>query len=412
MSSLSQEDLDAGWDGLDAAEAVARDVTSPEAQALKSTPPNSMTIEKSPAPLESLVVPAVTSTSNQSDSSQPDVVPAIPLAIASVEPTLPLQLHDPSVAAGVTSAPSAEASSALDAPPAEVFTVEVGSSTAQSNEVPLLQTRTTPVPGAFVASNARAVHGAPVVAQGDVPLLDSKPPPVLQSEPVASQAEPVQAAPTVSDVEQEGADIVQESPAVPLRERTSAVGVVTRDVGGFPAVARTEGAGTRSRQLRVMLWSAAALIGLGIGYVALHVRHANQQVAQPVNVTNVESKAINAAAPPARDPLAPSAPEVKAASDSVPAANSATLAGKAVNVDSASPRPQSESFSDAFVKHAATVNSNWADVKKRPRVSESNSSSRPAAVAAPASKTGDDPLNVLDQLEKARKAKKQSANHP
>ena len=59
MSSLSQEDLDAGWDELDATGAAVPNKQAAEALVRTSSPPNSMMVEKTPARTDSLVEPAV-----------------------------------------------------------------------------------------------------------------------------------------------------------------------------------------------------------------------------------------------------------------------------------------------------------------------------------------------------------------
>ena len=58
MSSLSQEDLDAGWDELDATGAAAPNKQAEEALARTSSPPNSTMVEKTLACTDALVVPA------------------------------------------------------------------------------------------------------------------------------------------------------------------------------------------------------------------------------------------------------------------------------------------------------------------------------------------------------------------
>ena len=191
----------------------------------------------------------------------------------------------------------------------------------------------------------------------------------------------------------------------PWRDTTSAVAVQTRrvadaDIGRAPASALGW-----SRPRRVIVWGVAAAFSLVVGYLVLHARNSARNAAQPAQFVRQQSNAVPAVQPVAKVESQSATPQrglEPALSAGVAVSNNKPLAGSAAS------KPQGESFSDAFVKHAAAVNSNWADVKKHPKAADAASINRPASAA----KSGDDPLNVLDQLEKARKAKKQAASRP
>jgi ABC-type proline/glycine betaine transport system ATPase subunit len=74
------------------------------------------------------------------------------------------------------------------------------------------------------------------------------------------------------------------------------------------------------------------------------------------------------------------------------------------------PADPAESFSEAFVKHAASANSKWTDLKKRPKVIDPSQPSKPTQASG--AKEDNNPMDVLNKLEKARKAKKLVGNAP
>jgi hypothetical protein len=102
------------------------------------------------------------------------------------------------------------------------------------------------------------------------------------------------------------------------------------------------------------------------------------------------------------EPVVPNAPvaATQAPVSSIQGASTASAAGAGIAT------PQTGSFADAFVKHAAAANSSWAEVKKRPKSAEPAQVNHPAATAKAGS--NDSPLDLLDKLEKARKSKKQA----
>jgi hypothetical protein len=132
---------------------------------------------------------------------------------------------------------------------------------------------------------------------------------------------------------------------------------------------------------RMIAIAAAATVALVVGLLAIRSKQRSRAPEQSAAVTRVAPIQPGPALP-----IAVGAPESARPTSSTGASS------------------QAESFSDSFAKHAATVNSSWAQVKKRPRAVESNQSVKPTAAAS--AKTEDNPLDVLDKLERARKAKK------
>jgi hypothetical protein len=167
------------------------------------------------------------------------------------------------------------------------------------------------------------------------------------------------------------------------------------------------------RQRRFMVIAAGALLCLAFcTLLAIRVKHSNRKLNQsPVSAKFGPIQAERVAPLAVTNPALPSAVASVTGSTVVPGEIRPPESAAHVR-PAASAGPASESFSDAFVKHAAAVNSNWAEVKKHPRATDTAQVNRPAAAGAGTAKANDDPLDLLDKLEKARKAKKQSPSKP
>lgn len=165
-----------------------------------------------------------------------------------------------------------------------------------------------------------------------------------------------------------------------------------------PADLRQSSRATRHRS-RWLVLGALAVVSLGSAYLIVrHNRHAQVTARATLPTRVTEGVRTAKLAPVVRDPVEKAVGQVT------------VVAAPAVVQGPASASGQlGESFSDAFVKHAASINSNWADAKKRNRVAETQSASRPKPGV---NASGENPLDVLDQLEKVRKAKKASATQP
>jgi len=150
---------------------------------------------------------------------------------------------------------------------------------------------------------------------------------------------------------------------------------------------------------RMIAVAGAALLALIVGLLLIRSKHQTrlqQERSRAAHVVPVQ-QGLPAVAHGEQTP--PRVSVATAASGAVPATTRQAPASDN--------NAQKESFSEAFVKHAASVNSNWAEVKKRPKVSEPSQPVRSAASGNPSNaKPAANPLDVLDKLEKARKAKK------
>jgi hypothetical protein len=196
-----------------------------------------------------------------------------------------------------------------------------------------------------------------------------------------------------------------ESHEAPI-DRTSLEAVVARDISSDPrGVQQSVGHG-HARTLLMALLSAVASVALVISYWALH----GGNRARPSAQVSTSSRTA---------PLSPIGPFKSQADDIVVnAAVNAKAPFEPVKVpagaNQAGVEPgsvaQAESFADAFAKHAASANSNWAEVKRRIKAADAQSANRSNQAGVSAS--SDNPLGLLDQLEKTRKAKKQTSSQP
>ncbi len=162
------------------------------------------------------------------------------------------------------------------------------------------------------------------------------------------------------------------------------------------------------RHWRIFALAAGALTLLIVGFLAIHSRRPIKKPDQASAMSNIGLNQAEHAVPIA---VTNQATPAQAAAATASAATSAEIgASEPVHpAAAAGVGAQAESFSDAFAKHAATVNSSWAEVKKRPKLVESSGQPIKPNTASNA-KADDNPLDLLDKLEKARKAKKQNGN--
>ena len=336
MSSLSQEDLDldSGWDdGL----------------------------EKSPAPVESLIVrgaPGSADVPHGSDGALKSAeangaTPATP-----PEPEASSENHQLAIATvpeDPTSIPRLQDSS----PPVSGF---VSTAPSVPTEMPLLPSRPA----------AAAVDSEAFIVVAAKPRLLSQP--VLDIEPIADS----------------GVTVAQAADAAEFVEPPVTRGV-SLDKPTALAVALSKPIVERRfvRHWRLFATAATVVVLLVVSLIAMRFKRESDRPRQ----------AIESPMPGPRGQAA------------------AATVGSAATAQSGDPyRPaaatagQAESFSESFVKHAASVDSKWGDVKKRPKVVDSNHPTKSSGAVDTAA--NDNPLEILNKLEKVRKAKKQAADTP
>jgi len=370
MSSLSQEDRGVERDGSDVALAPARPDLSADTTTI---PSNSITLEKAAVPIESLVIPAVTQT---------------PMVAVPPEPG-PFDFESRDVDRDQDS-PTQELPSPLAVAEAAGQIAECGA----VGDVHLLQSRTQ------LESQTEAVQSSQLE-----PVPASEPRPIdAATQPEGPDENRVAAVARLMRQLTEGA--TPESRDVPTA-RTSIEAVVASDISSDPPKVEPLVGRAHARDLRIAFWSTAALAALVISYWALHGGNKGRPGAQASTISRTA-------------PLSPNGPSKSQADDIVvnAAANAkvrselvdTTVFANKSGVAPAGSVAQAESFADAFVKHAASANSNWAEVKKRIKAADAQSANRPNQTGVNAS--NDNPLGLLDQLEKARKAKKQTSSQP
>jgi len=394
MSSLSQEDLVEGRDGSDVALAAARPDVSTDT---KSIPPNSMTLEKAAVPVESLVMSAATQ---------------VPIMAGRPVPA-PFDFE------------SREADRDEVSPLQELLSPLVVSETAGEfvegsgvGDVPLMQSRTqleSPTEPVLCPQAERSPASEPR------PIDAATPPEVTPSDGAPSTI-PLRHGPSTTPQRRRrttpdrdrGAAVARrmrqlaesaalQSQELPI-ERASIETVVAGDISRDPRqVQQSLG---HAHALRIALWSAVASAALLISYWALHGGNSARPSAQASTSSRIAPLSpIGPSKTQAEDIVIKTAVNAKVRSEPVEVPARANKAG--IEPESVA---QAESFADAFAKHAASANSNWAEVKKRIKSADAQSANRPNQTGANAS--SDNPLGLLDQLEKARKAKKQTSGQP
>ena len=472
MSSLSQEDLDAGWAEPDSEQAALPGSDAAGAVPHASTPPNSITIETTPAPLESLIMhsPPPPDASDESHvklsaaallsaqefsetesvaENQPaqDSAASAPETVdnAVAETTPPAESEAPTSEHSVRSADSVAIeeplspsntvnesnaqTTASEESPAPPRTVDESASQAiASEESPALS-------GAVDESNAQASASGELAAASsivdgsdsraiasddsaesigsDIAVAVTSDKPEANLEPFVTVTEKPQSPSErgiESTVEPEDAAngtiaeqaTVQESPTpelasfvghsvdsaadLPIPQAPRVTSRATNELASDEPLAVEVVASAPTESYVIQHWrmiaiAAVATVALVVGLLAIRSKQRSRAPEQSAAVTRVAPIQPGPALP-----IAVGAPESARPTSSTGASS------------------QAESFSDSFAKHAATVNSSWAQVKKRPRAVESNQSVKPTAAAS--AKTEDNPLDVLDKLERARKAKK------
>jgi hypothetical protein len=184
-----------------------------------------------------------------------------------------------------------------------------------------------------------------------------------------------------------------ESKSTPIETASKKVG------SGATSVAK------RGKSTALVLGAAAVLMG-GLALFVLRPKHAPTpvrmgtepapQLVQPAAVNNV-----NPEVPVASAESAPSANQAAIASAAPPLATAAASAAPSAS----SSLTNGESFTDAFIKHAAKKDAKWADMKVKAGASKSTGAAPGAA--KPPQPGNSDPLDVLKRLEDSRKAKRQ-----
>jgi hypothetical protein len=462
---MSQEDLDAGWDEESEQSATAK-AESANAVSQSVAPPNSITIEKTPAKLESAVVRAAQP--DQTEFAAPNTSGASPLAVpdttvaesadvhspASEAPVQVDRVPDESQLAGSSPEPSAtapQAESSLQGTAPEVASSlqeavpEVASSlqgtapeaesslqgtapeaesslepvvppasssisvtqTVSADATPRLETSSQPPSTAAEASlelgaSEASSTGAPQAGEPDVQLdlfsAVAERPQLLAEKGVDTGVEaeaaaglPERDAPSTPDVpvSNESSVKLESSAALVLDEPVTA-----------EAAPRAAAEGYAVRHWRTIAIASTAALLLIVGLLAIRAKHTQTRRNQPAVPERIGDVQAQRVAPALAHPTTTAGEAVATAKPAASAEIGAPEPARPTPVAGA----QAESFSDAFVKHAATVNSNWAEVKKRPKAIESSQSNKPAAASN--AKANDNPLDLLDKLEKARKAKK------
>jgi hypothetical protein len=365
MSSLSQEDLGVGRVGSDVALATARPDVPTDT---KSLPPDSMTLETAAIPIESMVVPSATQ---------------VPLVTNRAE-SAPFDFESPEAARD-------EASPLRELLPSPAAPAAAGQVVGGSGVcyVPLMQSR----PLRQSPSEAvQAIQPERVPASESHPLDAARQPEAPDEEQIAEVARRMRQLAEVAPLE---------SYAVPIEVRSPIEVLVAGENSDDPHKEQNLLGHAHVRTLRMMVWSAAALVGLVISYWALHGGN-GPRPNPPMSTSRAASLSPDGSSKSQTDAVI-----VSAAVRPVRPVDAPRVNKTGVEPVSA---VQSESFADAFLKHAASANSSWAEVKKRTKAADSqfaNRSNQPAASAA-----SDNPLGVLDQLEIARKAKKQTSGQP
>ena len=455
MSSLSQEDLDAGWDEPEGEQPAAGASEADQPATHASTPPNSMTVETTQAKLESMIVrsPPPPATSDGAEPDAPASTPAAEAAatglthaslpdqapegfvaeLDNTETSQPAELEDPASESRIRTAddvivpimpPTADEAAPGDLSPSADFQPEGEPSPRDSHEAaPTDGVDSNLEPFVTVAEKPQSLSQRGVetaseleAAPADAALAIE---PAQPTEVIAATAEPEQSA-AIADNQAVAA--LATEPARPT-EHAAATAAVTESAAAADELAVAHVARSKSHPIhdltpdepmavelappqstpsfvvqnwRLIAVASAAMVVLVAGLLVIRSKHHAKVLEQRAPVTNV--------APAKPDPALPIA--VTGSSVKVEPVASGRMGApeSSRSAPTMGASPQAESFSDAFVKHAATVNSNYAEVMKRPRVSEAG---QPVRSAAPSNaKASDDPLDLLDKLEKARKAKK------
>jgi hypothetical protein len=458
MSSLSQEDLDAGWDDEPEQSAAAK-AESANGVSQSIAPPNSITIEKTPAPLESVIVRSAPP--DNTECADPNTADASPLSVPDTTHTESTDVNSPAtedhervgrvpdekqVAESSSTAPgehslefegqSGESNLAVRVTQAESSSEAVtqGADSSPEAMAPGVESRqqatepldptsqaTSPATVAssdLVASEASST-GAPSASGLDVQLdlftAVAEKPQLLSQKGVntGAEADPVEPESASGEVEAKvqskpmqapSALPEREAPAVayaPAGNKASVKPLQSVDLGGDEPAAVALAPRAKAESYAIQHWrsiaiAATAALFLAAVLFAIRSKHAQTKQDKPA-VLMVETHSEHVAPVVISNPPNTAS---EAARMAKPAASAEIGAPEPVR----SPPAAAESFSDAFVKHAATFNSSWAEVKKRPKAIESNQLNKP--VAAGSAKANDNPLDVLDKLEKARKAKK------
>lgn len=452
MSSLSQEDLDAGWDEPEGEQPAAGEAEAAQASTHASTPPNSITVNTTQAQLQSMIVHSPPPA--PSDEAEPDAA-ACATEAAATELT-PESLPEHACEGNLAEVDSGEASQPAqsDAPasesrvrtvndvivpilpatadevapgdlsPSADFQPEAESSPRDSHEAALTDGVDSNLePFVTVAEKPQSLSQRGVETASE--LESARSDAALTTEP----SRPTELIAATAELEQSAAIVDNQTEAAlttepaRLTESAAVTATLTRSAAAAaePAVARVARSPSSPvlesppdepmavelapllptpsivvRHWRLVVVAGAAMVALVAGLLAIRSKHQAKVLEQRASVMNV------VAAKP--DPASPIA--VTGSSANVETVASAAI-GAPEPTHSAPTlvaSPQAESFSDAFVKHAATVNSNYAEAKKRPRAPEAGQPVRPAATSN--AKASEDPLDLLDKLEKARKAKK------
>jgi hypothetical protein len=231
------------------------------------------------------------------------------------------------------------------------------------------------------------------------------------SEPVATESEAggVEAQIDSKPVEATASVPEREAPAtpdVPASRQSSVRPQASVDLGFDEPVAVAVASTSNAESFAIRHWrtiaiAAAVTLFLVAGLFSMRSKHTQTRSDKPAVPTKMGEIQLEHVAPVVVSNPAIAASEAAATRPATTAEIGAPEPVRPAAVSGA----QAESFSDAFVKHAATVNSSWAEVKKRPKAVESSQSNKPVA-AGNAKANDSSPLDVLDKLEKARKAKK------
>ena len=477
MSSLSQEDLDAGWDEP---ERSAVPKAEPANAVSQSIPPNSITIEKSPAPLDSAIVRSAPDAEALADSNSVSAAPLLPpdgtltgppvvtspaeevlaqLAATSQEPVAqqPIEsglgqsvpesntevVGQPAESSHEQSTQATEAELVVRTPEscsepveqrpaessleqsAEPTEAELVVQPTEASPEPLaratdsnLEQTIPPVSGVPVSSSGASPAGSPDSQLELFTAVTEKPKLLaLKGVDTGAEAEPI-AAESAAEVPGVSIEVTTvEAPSAlrapdvvaaqdgPISHKSSVRPQASADLGVDEAAAvevtlRSNTESYTVRHWRTIAIAAAAALFLVVGFLTIRSRHTQRD--QPLVQSKIGDIQAQHVAP------------VSVPNPASTASEAAAVAKSAVPIGAPAPvRPapatgaQAESFSDAFVKHAATANSSWADVKKRPKAIESSQVNKPNAASN--AKANDNPLDVLDKLEKARKAKKSVA---
>ncbi len=428
MSSLSQEDLDAGWDETDVAQPAQ---VMPEAAGTvphASTPPNSMIIETTPVPLESLIVrspppadseppridEAADSLTGQQDAAVAESAIADPVAQSSESTASDSQSVAPSSEQEAPSSERRVRSADIVAGPAPID-VEVSLPPTGGGQAEPEPAHSESVPAASGESATSGLTAQTDSNQEPFAAVAEKPQ-LLAQRGVALPLEPATASESAIETAQSKETAPSNEHGPTTAEQAQAPQVLQQHSGVRDARIESQPPSDSAieEQLIVELepiqptqsffiarWrmiavASTALLALIVGLLLIRSKHQTR-------LEEERSRAANVV------PVQQGLPAVAHGAEATPKVAAATAASGAVPeaTPASDNNTQRESFSEAFVKHAASVNSNWAEVKKRSKVSEPNQSVRSAASGNPSNTTpAANPLDVLDKLEKARKAKK------